>query len=158
MKEGNIVGKTQIGWYNLKKDRIFRNTYEYAAWYEDVLVKAGKYPVVVYDFRVLKHDSPDFNSRIEGHIGTVSVHMSGTIVSDEFGARFYGVPVGDYDNTKNAGKPSNHSMMAYMYSVAESVLKDSESPWELLPEYEARPIQGEREGKPYTVYGIFRKG
>lgn len=148
---------TQIGWYNLKEDRIFRNTYECAAWYEDVLVKAGKYPVVVYDFRVLTHDNPDFNSRIEGHIGTVSVHMSGTIVSDEFGARFYGVPVGDYDNTKNAGKPSRYSVMAYMYSVADSVLNDAESPFELFPEYEARAIHGELDGKPFTTHAIYKK-
>lgn len=70
---------TQIGWYNLKEDRIFRNTYECAAWYEDVFVKAGKYPVVVYDFRVLKHDNPDFNNRIEGHISGTYTCMNGTI-------------------------------------------------------------------------------
>lgn len=148
---------TQIGWYNLKEDRIFRNTYECAAWYEDVLVRCGKYPVVVYDFRVLKHDNPDFNRRIEGHIGTVSIHMMGTIVSDEFGARFYGVPVGDYDNTKNAGKPSSHSMMVYMYSVSDSILNDTESPFELFPEYEARAIHGERDGEPFTTYAIYKK-
>lgn len=144
-EKGIAMSKTtQIGWYNLKEDRVFRNTYECAAWYQDVLVKAGKYPVIVYDFRVLKHDNPDFNNRIEGHISGTYTCMTGTIVSDEFGARFCGVPVGDYDNTKNAGKPSTHNMMMYMYSVADSVLNDTESPWELFPEYEARAIHGDR--------------
>lgn len=150
--------RIQIGWYTLKADKIFRNTYECAAWYEDVLVKAGKYPVFVYDFRVLDHQDPIFNGRIEGHIGGTYTHMDGTVVSDDFGARFFGVPVGSYDSTKNAGKPSGHSMMTYMYEVADSVLNDQESPWELLPDYEARAIHGEWDGKPYTTHGIYYRG
>lgn len=147
---------TQIGWYTLKADRVFRNTYECAAWYEDVLVKAGKYPVFVHDLRVLEHQDPKFNGKIEGHIGGTYTHLDGTVVSDEFGARFFGVPVGDYDNFKNTGKPSIHSMMVYMYEIADSVLNDPESPWELLPEYEARTIYGEWSGEPFTTHGIYR--
>lgn len=148
---------TQIGWYTLKANKVFRNTYECAAWYEDVLVKAGKYPVYVHDFRVLKHDNPKFNGQIEGHIRGTYTHMDGTIVSDEFGARFCGVPVGDYDNSKNAGKPSSYSMMAYMYEVADSILNDPESSWELLPEYEARAIHSEWNGEPFVTHGIYMK-
>ena len=148
---------TQIGWYDLKEDKVFRNTYECAAWYEEVLVKAGKYPALVYNFRVSKHDDPKYNGRIEGHIGAAYVRMDGTIVSDEFGARFCGVPVGDYDNYKNAGKPSSHSMMTYMYDVADSILNDSESPWELLPEFEAHEINFEYDGKNCTSYGIYKR-
>ena len=148
---------TQIGWYNLKEDKVFRNTYECAAWYEDVLVKSGKYPVLVYDLRVLKHDAPKYNGRIKGHIDATYVRMDGTIVSDEFGARFCGVPVGDYDNYKNTGKPSRHSMMTYMYDVADSILNDSESPWELLPEFEAREINFEWEGEKCTSHGIYKR-
>lgn len=149
---------TQIGWYTLKADKVFRNTYECAAWYEDVLVKAGKYPVVVYDLRVLEHQDRKYNGMIEGRIDGTYTHMDGTIVSDEFGARFFGVPVGDYDNSKNAGKPSSHSMMVYMYEVADSVLNDPESPWELFPEYAAKAIQGEWDGKPYTTHAIYKAG
>ena len=157
-EKGSSMSKaTQIGWYNLKEDMIFRNTYECAAWYEDVLVKAGKYPVMVYDFRVLKRDNPDFNSRIDGHIGCTYTCMSGKITSDEFGARFCGVPVGDYDNSKNTGKPSYHSMMTYMYEVADSIINDPESPWELFAEYEARAIHGEWDGKPFITHAIYKK-
>lgn len=149
---------TQIGWYTLKADKVFRNTYECAAWYEDVLVKAGKYPVLVYDLRVLKHENPEFNGKIEGHIGGTYTNMEGTVVSDEFGARFFGVPVGNYDNRRNAGKTTSHSMMFYMYEVADSVLNDPESCWELFPDYEARAIHGEWDGKPFTSHGIYKKG
>ena len=151
------MSKTQIGWYNLKEDKIFRNTYECAAWYEDVLVKAGKYPIFVYDLRVLKHDNLKFNNRIEGYIDGTYTTMDGTVVYDEFGARFFGVPIGDYDNTKNAGKHSNYRMMTYIYNVADSILNDPESPFELFPEYEARAIHGERDGKSFTTHAIYRK-
>lgn len=83
--------------------------------------------------------------------------MDGTIVSDEFGARYFGMPIGDYDDGKNAGKPSSHSMMAYMYEVADSVLNDPDSPWELFPEFEAREIHDEWDGEPYTTHSIYKR-
>ena len=148
---------TQIGWYNLKEDQIFRNTYECAAWYEDVLVKAGKYPMVVYDYRVRKSNDPNYNNEIEGHIGSVYIQMNGTVVSDEFGARFCGVPVGGYDNAQNAGKPSSHNMQVYMHIVADSIINDDESPFEFFPEYEAKTIQVECSGRLITTHGIYMK-
>lgn len=147
---------TQIGWFNLKEDKVFRNTYECAAWYEDVLVKAGRYPVSVYDFRVLKHEDPKYNNRIQGHIGGTYTDMEGTIVSDEFGARYFGMPISDYDNNQNAGKPSRHSMFDYMYDIADSILNDPDSPWELLPGFEAREIHGEYDGRPYISHSIYK--
>lgn len=141
----------------MKEDKIFRNTYECAAWYEDVLVKAGRYAVLVYSFRVLKYDNEKYNNMIEGHIGGTYTHMDGEIVSDEFGARYFGMPIGDYANSKNAGKPSSHSMMAYIHCVADSILNDLESPWELLPDYEAREIHGEWNGEQFTTYGLYKR-
>lgn len=152
---------TQIGWYTLKEDEVFRNTYECAAWYEDVLVKAGKYPVYVYDLRIHQSDNPKYNRKIDGHVGSASVYMEGVVVSDEFGSLFCGVPISNYDNKKNAGKPSACSMRPYLYDVARSILCDAESPFELFPEYEARPIHdtyccGKDKGKPFTTHGIYR--
>lgn len=141
---------TQIGWFTLKEDKIFRNSFECAAWYEDVLVKAGRYPVLVYDLRVSKSDDPVLNGVIKGHIGMTYTHMDGTTVSDEFGARFCGVPIGSYDNRKNADKPSSHSMATYMHEMARSIVEDPETPWELLPEYKVRVSQMEWKGEPYT--------
>lgn len=147
-----MSNKTQIGWYHLKEDTKFYNTFECAAWYEEVLVKAGKYPAIVYDFAVTKDNT------IKGHIDSVYVPMDGVILSDEFGARFCGVPVGSYDNYKNAGKQSNHQMVSYMYSVAKDILYNPETSWELFPEYEPRQIDFEYDGEMHHTHGIFKKG
>lgn len=111
----------------------------------------------VHDFRILKNDNPAFNNRVDGHIGGAYINMGGTIVSDEFGARFFGMPIGDYDNSKNAGKPSSHTMMTYLFSIADSVLNNPNSPFELLPEYEARAIQSEWKGETLTTHAIYKK-
>lgn len=42
---------TQIGWYNLKEDKTVRCYAECPKYDHDVLVKAGSYPVEVYDIR-----------------------------------------------------------------------------------------------------------
>ena len=41
----------QIGWFILKEDTVFTNTFECAAWYEMVSVKAGRYPMMVIDYK-----------------------------------------------------------------------------------------------------------
>lgn len=147
----------QIGWYTLKEDQTFFNTFECAAWYEEVLVKAGRYPVMVLDFRVLQHADPKFDKRLTGHIDGTYIPMPGTIVSDEFGTRYFGVPIGNYDNTKHAGQPAMHKMFAYMYEVAEDVLKNPDSPWELFPEFEAREVLGEWQGETFTTCHLYAK-
>ena len=143
----------QIGWYHQKEDKVFYNTFECAAWYEEVLCKAGKYPVFVSEHKVIKHEDPEYNNKLGDHWAYIT--LQGTILSDEFGARFCGMPIGGYDNKKNAGKESSHTLMPYLYDIAESVLEDPESPYELFPEYEAREIHGEWNGEPYTTHGIY---
>lgn len=148
------MNRKQIGWYNLKEETVFCDRgFECAAWYENIRVSAGKYPAVVYDYRVRDDE------HIDGHC-TCSVHalMDGVVVSDDFGSRFCGMPIGGYDSTQNAGKPSHYSLRDYGYSVAKSVIEDANSPWELLPEYEARRIDFEDNGKQYHTWGIFLKG
>jgi len=152
--------KKQIGWFHLKEDTEFDNTYECAAWYERVLVKAGKYPVVVYDYREKERED---GVEVDGHIGSAYVIMDGTITSDYFGAMFCGVPVGTYDNKQNAGKESSYSMHSYLYGIADAILNKNEiymrkGEWELFPEYEAREIKFEYDGEEHTTHGIFLKG
>ena len=146
--------KKQIGWYNLKEDKIYENTFECAAWYERLLVKAGRYPAYVYDYQEVERDE---GMVVDGHINGIYVTMPGTIISDEFGARFCGMPISDYDNHKNTGKPASHSMFAYMFSVAESVLKNPDTPWELLPEYEAKEMRfnSPLDGREIVSHGIY---
>lgn len=153
----------QIGWYHLKEDKIFTNEFETAAWYERVKVPAGKYPITVCDYRVRHFDDEPrkrFNGEVDGHIGGVYVTMDGVIVSDNFQSLFFGSPIGEpYNSAKNAGKPARHNMFAYMYSVADSVLNDPDSPYELLPEFEAREEKfiSEYDGKEHTSHSIFVK-
>ena len=134
--------KKQIGWFILKEDTEFTNTFECAAWYERVLVKAGRYPMEVPNYKIRETEN---GKLVLGHINMVSVNLSGVITSDEFGARFCGVPVGSYDNTKNKGKESNHIFRQYLYGVANAILHPENSlytsdiyEYELLPGYEAK--------------------
>lgn len=149
----------QIGWFNLKEDKVFTNTYECAAWYENVKVPAGRYPIVVYDYKVMHFEDEArkrFNGEIDCHIGSAYISMDGIITSDEFGARFCGVPVGSYDNHQNTGKCSSHTMHVYLYSLADSVLNDPETPYELLPEYRAEEERfvSSFDGKEFTTHCI----
>ena len=151
--------KRQIGWFVLHKNTEFTNTYECAAWYENVLVKAGRYPMEVPEYKL------NGDNEVSGHIDMIGVDLPGIITSDEFGARFFGVPVGDYDNYKNTGKESSHYFRQYLYAVADAILHPENSlytsenySYELLPEYEARDIHFEYDGKPCVTYGVFKKG
>lgn len=147
------MANKQIGWYNLKEDTVFHdNGYECAAWYENIKVPAGRYSAVVYDYRVRE------DGKVDGSVSaSVYVTMNGTIESDYFGTLICGVPVGEYDSGKNKGAKSRYCMRAYGYSVADSILHTTDTPWELLPEYEAREFQFEYDGETYTHWGIFLK-
>ena len=128
------MSAVQIGWYNLKEDKVFYdNSYECAAWYENIAVKAGKYPVTVYDYRVRD------DGKIQGHVSGVYVTFEGTVVNDYFGSLYCGVPIGTYDCEKNKGKKSRYTMHSYFYSVADSILNNPDTPYELFPEYVAEP-------------------
>ena len=151
------MGQKQIGWFHLKESKVFRNSFECAAWFEDVLVEPGKYPVIVHDYRVLSSEEKNFDRRIDGHCGGAYTRLPGTITADDFGSRFCGMPIGEYDGSKNVGKPGSHSMFAYLYQVASEILGDTDSPWELLPEYEAKEIRFESDGKEIVTHGIFLK-
>ena len=148
---------TQIGWYNLKEDKVFRNTYECAAWYEDVIVKAGRYPVVVYNFHTLDHKDPKWNGMVKGSVDGAYADMDGIIESDYFAGQYFGVPISDYDSSKNAGKPSSYRMFAYLHQIADSIINDADSPWELLDEFEARVIRGEWNGESYKTHSIYKR-
>lgn len=149
----------QIGWYTLKQDTVFHdNGYECAAWYENIAVNAGKYPLMVNDYRT--NNDGEVESR---GVDRVCVALDGVVVSDYFGSMFCGVPVGTYDGTKNAGKPSTYYWGAYLYSIAHNLLdgkENDEYSIELLPEYEAREIRftSSIDGREICTHGIFEKG
>lgn len=157
------MAKVQIGWYNLKEDKVFHdNGYECAAWYENIAVKAGRYPITVVDYKVKHFDDENrkrFNGEIDGHIGSAYVTLDGTIVNDYFGSMFCGVPVGTYDEKQNTGKPSRYHMHIYLYDLAKKVYNGSDE-YELLPEWEARQTGSyisDWDGSEHFMHHIFVK-
>ena len=139
---------TQIGWFNLPEDKVYQNTFECAAWCENVLVKAGRYPVEVYDLAWEK------DGRISFSCHGVYVQMHGTIVSDYFPALYCGVPVSDrpYDEKKNAGKETEVHDYLYTYMVTE------EDGFELFPEYEIRASEYIAfDGEKRKTHDIYRR-
>lgn len=141
--------KKQIGWYILSEKKVFTNQFETAAWYEDVEVEPGKYPMYMYDFRVM----PD------GYLlGDVSAHLPGIVKTDYFGALFCGVPISGYDEKQHTGKEAWAHLHWYGYRVADLV-SAGDPRFELLPEYEARQ-DGEYEafdGSTRKMYGLYCK-
>ena len=142
----------QIGWHELKKDTVMHNNdFPTAAWYEDILVKAGRYPIVVYN---AQHGE-------DGRLSSSSpngayILYEGTIVDDNFQSLYYGMPISDYDGKKNAGKPSSYHPFYYMFMLASAVMSNPDE-FILLPEYEARDAEfvSTYDGKKYTTHDIY---
>ena len=144
------MSKTQIGWIVIREPRIVHKAdFECAAWWEDIMIEPGKYPIYVHDMKIWKN----------GEIGCRSAFASipGRIVMDYFGSMFYGVPVGTYDNTKNSGNPADYLMNWYMFMLAENAM-DGSGEIELLPEYEAREYTfvSRVDGVERVTHGIFK--
>ena len=144
----------QIGWIIQDKDEVVcNNSFECAAWYENIAIKAGRYPLKVLDAHI------DDDGRVRGHIGFAYYLIPGTIVSDNFQSLFCGMPIGkSYDGKQNAGKPTIYHSGTYMYNVAESIVEDR-GEYELLPEFEARAIDFISciDGEKCRTHGIFKK-
>ena len=153
----------QIGWFTLDHDEVFTNHYETAAWYEDVLVPAGKYPIHAYDVRYIA------DGWMASHCNSAYISMKGTIVSDCFVSLFCGVPISGYDGEKNKGNPANTSEMVGLDTIAKAVLTNDPR-YELLPEFIAKAdeerfydsqelIDGKWQSvkKSYIPYRIYRK-
>ena len=125
------MAKKLVGYVVVPEDYVYhRADFETAAWYEDVEIKAGKYPVRVYSDDEIELDGGEVLFR------GCYVEYSGTIVSDYFGTLFYGVPVGEYDSKKNAGQHTEFSQFMYGFNFAEKCLSGKA---ELVPEYIAEP-------------------
>lgn len=147
------MNKTLIGYYHLKEDKVFHvANFECAAWYENILVKAGKYPIHSLSSCLYRHDN-----KLKYAILDASVEFTGIIQSDYFGTLIGGVPVGTYDEYQNAGQGSSYLRHLSDYEIADDMLSNEDSPYELLPEYEAVRIDFEYEGEWHTSHRVFLK-
>lgn len=122
----------QIGWYHQRKEEIvYYAGYECAAWYEQIELTPGRYPIMA--------DSNEtyLDGSLQSH--DVYITVDGTVVSDDFGTRYFGMPIGEYDHTKNKGKPSRYDKGGYTFMVAERAYGNPD--YEIFPEYEIREKQ-----------------
>ena len=135
--------KTLIGYMILSDATTYTNLFECAAWYEKIQVPAGKYPV----FATVKN----------GEVDDIWYSLPGTITSDYFQPLFCGNRIGSqYDIFKNTGKATVHRGSFRAYSLAKNILEGQAS-FELSPEFEAREIHFQWDGKPEKTWGLFSK-
>jgi hypothetical protein len=92
--------------------------YECAAWWQDIEVAAGEYPVYAH---------------IEqGHVKRFVVTLPGVIVEDNFQSLFGGMPIGNsYDTKKNAGGAAHYHIQMHDYVVFDSIAHNPESSWQI---------------------------
>lgn len=118
----------QIGWAIYPEDKEERDAgYECAAWYEDYLVKAGKYPIYA------KHDYHERDRRYERSINynSILITVEGVITGDNFSSYFCGNMIApNYD--KHVGEKTTKYHRPYDFMLAEMIQQGKA---ELLPEY-----------------------
>ena len=63
------MAKIQIGWLNLMEDKVFTDRgYECAAWWQDIAVKAGKYPMFIDGKAVWDNGRVDGTARVTAEL------------------------------------------------------------------------------------------
>lgn len=104
-----------VGWYLVPKDHIYRTGYECAAWYTDVLVKAGRYPIMRTG---------------TGRSASYSAKLPGTCVAEDFTPLWGGVPIGP-SRQDGVGQPATY--VAFAVNDFYLFLDNPTSPWEFFP-------------------------
>lgn len=142
--------KRLIGYYTVKESEIkHRADWECAAWWEDIEIKPGKYPIYAYGS---EYDSGWLN-------GSAYITIKGTTVADYFGTLYCGMPIGTYDSKKNAGKASEYHIHEYLYSIADAIMHGGDDRYEILPEFEIREksFKSILDDRMITSADIYRK-
>lgn len=164
-----MANTTNIGTFHLLKDHTFCDRgYECAAWYQNIEVKAGDYPLYIHNYTERERENGILIGCYSGaDVGYVA--LDGVVTGADFGARFYGVPIGGDNSERYIGREDTYHWSAYLYSIAGYVhdggmLCDSDGePYaciELNPEYEAREVTrwiSEFTGEEHVLYDIYKK-
>lgn len=114
-----MPSNTPCGFYRLAETTVFHYAgYECAAWWQDIRVAAGDYPVTLYK------DASSNSVRF-------FVELPGTIVADNFQSLWGGVPIGDaYNTAQNAGKPASYHISTVDYCLFAEMKRAGEAcPW-----------------------------
>jgi hypothetical protein len=104
------------GTYRVSETKVYHYAgYECAAWWRDVSVEAGDYPVFGY---------------LEGSVLHFIVTLPGVIVADNFQSFLGGVGFClFYDEAQHAGEAATYSIHSQDYSVFASMKDGLNSPW-----------------------------
>lgn len=147
------MGEVKIGFFELKEDKVFRNTYETAAWHQDILVSSGIYPI----YGEVKNT--DLTPRMSpGQIEDTSLFskLEGRVVSSDFSSLFFGNTIAQKIN-ENVGEQSVHVVNPYAHSIALSIIKGEETKFKLNDDFHARKSYYVQDGKVEYTGGIFKK-
>jgi len=120
-----------IGTVTLKKDTVMYNQqFSYAADFEELTVKAGKYPIYAYLCDLLK--VPDgIALGWRNYVG-----YEGEVIRNSFGSK--------------PGTPTSFHRMAYPHHLAECFMRSSivdDKEYELAPDWEVTLREGEYDGR-----------
>ena len=106
-----------VGTYRVGADEVLHNaSYECAAWYQDIEVQPGEYPVYAYIQ--------------EGRVKYFLVTLPGIVVASDFSSHFGGVRYGS-NVDKDKGQPGTYHIQIYDYLVFESIHSDPNSRWHI---------------------------
>jgi predicted RNA-binding Zn-ribbon protein involved in translation (DUF1610 family) len=108
----------EVGTYRVSKATVYHYAgYECAAWWRDVKVDAGDYPVFGY---------------LEGSTFLFTVTLPGILVAANFQSLFGGVAFGlCYDETQHAGELDTFRIQSRDYCVFGSMRDGEKSPWHI---------------------------
>ena len=126
---GRSWSKRQIGWHVVEASTVYTEYGEYAGYYCNIEVPAGRYPI--YACR---------DCGIPWH--SVMVVMDGKIVSG---------------SCHKAGNPMRYTLNLYPHQLANAVLSGDRSA-ELFEGVEAREINFDWKGTPQKTHGVFVDG
>ena len=149
--DNRMWGRHQMGVYVLTEPKVFRNNYECAAWYQDVEVPAGEYPMIgVFEAGVLQW---------------IVVGFTGTITGSDFTSFFGGNSFGKAKVDEDKGKEGRAGITARPYEVANEIAEHPNTAWRLNEDWSTeyrsnithKPIFAGQEPRVFNFYSLVHK-
>lgn len=114
-----------IGKLVLEKDQEFTKTYECAAWFKRVLVKAGAYDLI----GVYKKNEYSSWHNITGEFERVYAELPGLVTGSNFSSYFCGNMIGNGKFNEDVGKEDSYYWTTQAYSLAHTILRKEHRDW-----------------------------
>ncbi len=110
--------REQIGVATLAEAKTQRRLLEVAAWFEDVTIPAGEYPITA-----------GVEQRGKVIENSVRIELAGTITASAFPSLFGGLPVGSGIVDANSGRPSEFVACPYASWLAKAIVEKRGLEW-----------------------------